>query len=505
MESSDNICYLGIASLHAKLKSKEISAVEIVEKFFERISNIDTGKINAFITVTKDIARKQAECVDNKIADNAKLNLLDGIPIGIKDNFCTKGIRTTSASKMLENFVPNYNASVVEKLFGNGAVMLGKMNMDEFAMGSSNLYSAFGSVMNPWSCKIGSKLTPGGSSGGSAASVASFCCVASIGSDTGGSVRQPASFCGIVGLKPTYGRFSRWGMMPLASSLDHPGIFTRSIEDMSIMFDAMSGHDYKDSTSAQLEVTRMTEKLQSLIDTGVHGLKIGIPKEFKEIDVIGDNILQMWDEAIQSLAQDGAEIEYVSIPYIEEILSIYYSIVCVESSSNFAKYDGIRYGARVETKDYDEMFSATRSKFFGNEIKRRLIGGAVILSQSDKDYYKKAMILCDILRSKFEAIFQKCDCILLPTTVAEAFGFDYSDVDPIAMYVNDIFTIIANLTGLPAMSIPFKLSNRGLPLGMQIIAKHFNEEMLLKVGAFFEQKSGILVNEMQKSEYNVID
>lgn len=503
MKNNNSVCYLSISELHSKLKNREISAVEIIDSFLDRIKEIDTKLINAFITVTEDIARVKAESVDKKIANNEKLNILDGIPIGIKDIFCTKDIRTTAGSKMLKDFIPNYDACVVEKLCNSGAIILGKLNMDEFAMGSSNLYSAFGSVLNPWGDKVKEKLLPGGSSGGSAASVASFCCVASIGSDTGGSVRQPASFCGIIGLKPTYGRLSRWGMIPMASSLDHPGVFARSIKDVAIMFDAMSGHDYRDSTSVALGATNISDKLDILLDSGLRDLKVAIPKEYRQINGIDDKTLQMWDEAIQVLIKSGAEVEYVSIPYIDEVLSIYYAIVCAESSSNFAKYDGIRYGSRTEKDGYKEMLSSTRSVFFGNEVKRRLIGGALILSQDvDNNYYKKARALCSSISLKFENIFKKFDCMLLPTVMGEAVGIDISKVDPISVYINDVFTIPANLAGLPAISVPFKLSDRGLPLGMQIISKHFNEEILFKVSGWIEHECGVLVDCMKKSEYD---
>jgi aspartyl-tRNA(Asn)/glutamyl-tRNA(Gln) amidotransferase subunit A len=471
-----------------KLKAKEISSVELVEA---HINQIEAQKIlNAFITETFDEARSQAIQADQRIA-RGDMRKLEGIPVGVKDLFCTDGVRTTAGSKMLANFIPQYESTVSQNIKNHGSISLGKLNMDEFAMGSSNMTSHFGNVINPWKAKDSSEeLVPGGSSGGSSAAVAGFMSMAALGSDTGGSVRQPAAYTGTVGVKPTYGRCSRFGMVAFASSLDQAGVFTRSVKDAAMMLEAMMGFDEKDSTSVNLPVP----ELASAADKPVKGMKIGIPRDFMEAEGISDEILKMWNASIDHLKAQGVEMVDVSLKHAKYSLPTYYIIAPAEASSNLSRYDGVRYGLRVE-KDgmsLDEMYELTRSEGFGTEVKRRIMIGSYLLSAGFFDaYYLKAQRMRRLISNDFNAAFTKVDAILLPTAPTAAFPIKGVSDDPVAMYLNDLFTIPASLAGLPCISVPAALNDKGLPLGMQIVGKPFDEYTILQVASAIERATGL--------------
>ncbi|MDD2402141.1 MAG: Asp-tRNA(Asn)/Glu-tRNA(Gln) amidotransferase subunit GatA [Clostridia bacterium] len=465
--------------LKGLLDKGEISSKDLVKEHLERIEKVDK-KVNAFMTVTKEEALKQAEVVDEKRKRSEQLSPLAGIPMALKDNMCTKGIRTTCSSKILHNFIPPYNATVVEKLMKADSIVMGKCNMDEFAMGSSTENSGYFPTKNPYDLNV----VPGGSSGGSAASVAAEEVVFSLGSDTGGSIRQPAAFCGVIGLKPTYGYVSRYGLVAFASSLDQIGPFTRDMTDCALVMNEIFGHDHKDSTSAPVEVPDFTKALNN----DVKGLKIGLPKEYMN-EGINPDIIECYKQAVAKLEELGAVCEEVSLPHTEYALPIYYIIAPAEASSNLARYDGVRYGLRVEGEDIVSMFKKTRSQGFGEEVKRRIMLGTYALSSGYYDaYYLKALKVRTLIKQDFDQVFEKFDCLLTPTTPTTAFNFGEKVDDPLSMYMNDICTVPANLAGVPALSMPFGLS-KGRPVGLQLIGKAFGEGTLLRVGYTLEQNT----------------
>lgn len=463
------------------LKNKEISSRELTQAY---LNNIDAQKnLNAYVTVTSDKALEMADASDKRIQEgNARL--LEGMPIAVKDLFCTKGVQTTACSKILDNFQPPYESTVTQNLWDDGCVMLGKVNMDEFAMGSSNQTSHFGSVKNPWKRNDSDKdIVPGGSSGGSSAAVAANCAIAATGSDTGGSIRQPASFCGVVGIKPTYGRCSRYGMVAFASSLDQAGPFTKTVDDAALLLQSMSGFDAKDSTSLNQEIPNYFEQLNA----DVKGLKIGIPKQYR-VDGLNQEIDNLWQKGIQWLQENGAEIIDIELPHTKYALPTYYILAPAEASSNLARYDGVRFGLRETGESLDDMYGSTRESGFGAEVKRRILIGTYVLSAGYYDaYYRKAQKVRRLITQDFINAFEKVDAILTPTTPSEAFAFDEKQNDPLSMYLNDVFTVPASLAGLPGMSIPVGLSNNGLPLGLQILGPHLDELTVLKVGKALEQ------------------
>lgn len=473
---------LTIAKAIKALKNKDFSATELTKAC---IGAMDRYRyLNAFITETPDLALKQAAESDARIA-KGEMRTLEGIPIGMKDLFCTTGVRTTAASKILENFVPPYESTVSQKLWDDGAIMLGKTNLDEFAMGSSNTTSAYGNVISPWKKNDGRNedLVPGGSSGGAAAAVAAKMCLGATGTDTGGSIRQPASFCGITGIKPTYGRCSRWGVIAFASSLDQAGVFAENVEDCALMLQSCAGFDPKDSTSVNIPVPDFTKAL-----TGdIRGLKVGIPKEYR-MDGMPEEIERLWQQGIDWVKDAGAEVVDVSMPHTKYGLPVYYIIAPAEASSNLARYDGVRYGLRVEGENLLDMYEKTRAEGFGNEVKRRIMTGAYVLSAGYYDaYYIKAQQVRRLIRDDFINAFKQCDVLLTPATPSAAFGIGENEDDPIKMYLNDVFTVSLNLAGLPGMAIPAGLDKNGLPLGLQIIGKAWDEETIFKVGDVMER------------------
>ena len=411
---------------------------------------------------------------------------LEGVPIAVKDMFCTKDIKTTASSKILENFYPTYESTVTQNLWDDGAVMLGKLSCDEFAMGSSNETAAKGNVINPWSKT--NPISPGGSSGGSAAAVAARSALAATGTDTGGSIRQPAAFCGITGLKPTYGRCSRWGIVAFSSSLDQAGPLTRTVSDAAIMLNSMAGYDNKDSTSANIEMPDLT----SFLDKSIKGKKIGIPKEYTQ-DGISEDIVKFYDKSIQFLKDSGAEIIPVSLPHTKYALPVYYIIAPAEASSNLARYDGVRYGIRNEAENLDEMYELTRGNGFGEEVQRRIMIGTYVLSSGYYDaYYLKAQKVRRLIKEDFEKAFENVDFLLTPSTPSTAFELGQKQ-DPIKMYLNDIFTVPASLAGLPGISIPVGLDKAGLPVGIQLIANSFDEPNLISVAHTLEKSANFNV------------
>jgi len=479
---------LGICEAIRGLKDKKFTVTELVETHIAQCNK--HKNLNVFITDTFDNAMKEAQKSDELYrADNARK--LEGIPIGIKDLFCTKNVRTTAGSKMLQNFVPAYESTVSEKVKYHGSISLGKTNMDDCAMGSANITSYYGNVINPWKSRVYDKdLVPGGSSGGSAAAVSSFMAMAALGSDTGGSVRQPASFTGIVGVKPTYGRCSRYGMVAFASSLDQAGIFTRSVEDSALMLETMMGFDEKDSTSVDLEV----DNLFNACSQPIKNMNIGVPRDIMAYDGIDKEIIDMWQNTISLLKDAGATIIDIQLPNAKYALPTYYVIAPAEASSNLSRYDGVRYGLRVE-KDgmsLDEMYELTRTEGFGKEVKRRIMMGTYVLSSGFMDaYYTKAQKVRRKISNDFKDAFTKVDAIILPSAPTPAFGINEKQDNPVSMYLNDIFTIPASLAGLPAMSVPAALSKEGLPLGMQIVASRFDEVSMLKVAYTIEKSLSI--------------
>lgn len=480
---------LTIAQMHEGLKRREFSAVELAKAHIDAVEN---EKFNAFVTKTPEIALAAAKRADKIIAKQDIASPMIGIPVGIKDLFCTKGIRTTACSKMLENFVPTYESNVSRLLLEKGAVMLGKLNMDEFAMGSANTNSYFGPVENVWRrSSDGEKVVPGGSSGGSAAAVAGFLCAGSLGSDTGGSVRQPAAYCGIVGIKPTYGRCSRFGMIAFASSLDQPGVFARSAEDAALILEAISGYDERDTTSVNEDVPAFS----SYINNSIKGKRIGIPKEYN-MDGVQDEVVVLWEKGEEWLRSSDAEIVEISLPHTKYALPVYYTISSAESSSNLARYDGVRYGLRAEAETLEEMYELTRAEGFGPEVKRRILMGAYALSSGHYDmYYNKAECARTLIKQDFISAFEKVDYILAPSSPTGAFGLN-DKPNPLMMCINDVFTVPASLAGLPAMSVPVGLSSEGLPLGLQIIGNYYDEAGILNVANIIEKSAGRIIEKL---------
>jgi aspartyl-tRNA(Asn)/glutamyl-tRNA(Gln) amidotransferase subunit A len=472
---------LTIHELHDLLAKKQITSKETTESLYRRVKEID-GKIGAYLLLTEKEALQQADRADRKIAGGQEIGDLAGIPIGLKDILCTRGIQTTCASRILDGYVPFYDGTVVQRLKERDAVILGKLNMDEFAMGSSTENSGFQITRNPWDLE----RIPGGSSGGSAAAVAADLCIAALGSDTGGSIRQPASCCGVVGLKPTYGRVSRYGLVAFASSLDQIGPITKDVEDCAILMNAVSGYDPCDSTSVNVEVP---DYRKSLVND-VRGMRIGIPEEYF-LEGMHPDVETSVKEAVDRFTEWGAEVRKISLPHTEYAVAVYYIICTAEASSNLARYDGVKYGLRSsDFRDLIEMYRSTRAKGFGQEVKRRIILGTYVLSAGYYDaYYRKASQVRTLMRKDFEAAFQKVDVIVTPTAPTPAFRIGEKVQDPLQMYLSDIFTIPVNLAGIPALSIPCGFSRDHLPIGLQIMGRHFDEERLLRVAYTFEQNT----------------
>jgi aspartyl-tRNA(Asn)/glutamyl-tRNA(Gln) amidotransferase subunit A len=477
-----DLIHLSLTEMRQKLFGKAISAKELTQAHLDAIADANP-KLNAYVEVTAEQALAQADASDAKLA-NGQGGLLEGIPVGIKDLYCTKGVRSRSCSHILDGFVPEYESSVTQKLFDAGGIMLGKTNMDEFAMGSSNETSHDGKCVNPWTREDGAQLVPGGSSGGSAAAVAARLAPLSLGSDTGGSIRQPAAFCGIVGAKPTYGRCSRFGMIAFASSLDQAGPFARSVADAALGLQAIMGYDAKDSTSVPMDVPDL-----AVLSGDVRGLKVGIPKEYR-MDGMSDEIDALWEQGAELLKAQGAEIVPISLPHTKYALPTYYIIAPAEASSNLARYDGVRYGLRewAEGDSLDDMYAKTRAAGFGDEVKRRILIGTYVLSAGYYDaYYKKAQKIRTLIADDFKKAYEQCDVILTPTTPSAAFAFGENRDDPVQMYLNDVFTVPASLAGLPGLSLPAGLNAQGLPLGLQLLGRPFDEVTLFKAGLALEE------------------
>lgn len=469
-----------ISTLSQMLKNKEISSSELTEKYISVIES-DNKIYNAYVSETFDKARSQAKAADEMIA-NGSATALTGIPMTLKDNICSDGDLTTCASKILSGFRPYYDSTVWTKLKGQGAVMLGKTNMDEFAMGSTSETSVYGAPLNPRN----TEHVTGGSSGGGAAAVCANMAAYALGSDTGGSVRQPASFCGIVGLKPTYGAVSRYGLIAYGSSLDQIGVLANSVKDTAVVFDAISGVDPHDQTSVDFDFGDIA---QSLGQKDVKGLKIGVAKEY--FDGINGEIKDAIDSAIMFYEANGAEIVDISLPVLKQALPVYYIIACAEASSNLGRYDGIRYGYRPESfNDVEEMILKTRTEGFGDEVKRRIMLGTYVLSSGYYDaYYKKACLLRENLIADFEDIFNECDALIAPTAPNTAFKLNFNSASPVEMYLSDIATVPINITGVPAISVPVGTDGSGLPIGMQIIGKKFSEKTILDAAYFYEKNA----------------
>jgi aspartyl-tRNA(Asn)/glutamyl-tRNA(Gln) amidotransferase subunit A len=475
------ILELTMAEALEKLTSKEISATELTKAY---IAQIEAHKdLNAFITETPEIALEQAKESDERYA-KGQARPMEGMPIGMKDLYCTEGILTTAGSKILDNFVPSYESTVSGNLKKAGCVMLGKLNMDEFAMGSANLTSAYGPVKSPWkSLNSDADLVPGGSSGGASAAVAAKLAIAATGSDTGGSIRQPAAFCGIVGMKPTYGVCSRYGMVAFASSLDQAGPMTRTVHDAAIMLQAMASHDPKDATSSP---KKPCENYVKELNGDIRGKKIGIPKEYR-LDGINPRIAKMWDESVDLMKQAGVEIVDISLPHTKYALPTYYIIAPAEASSNLARYDGVRYGHRMEGKTLDELYEKTRAAGFGEEVRNRIMIGTYVLSAGYFDaYFLKAQKVRRLIRQDFDNVFRQVDLILAPSTPNGAFEVNSPPTDPIEMYMNDVLTVPINLAGLPAISVPAGLTDDGRPLGMQLIGPAFHDHKVLQAAEVLE-------------------
>ncbi len=470
-----------LADARDGLRQKKFSARDITQAHDAAVAAV--RPLNAFITETPERALAMAEASDARLARGEGL-ALDGLPLAIKDLFCTEGVQTTAGSRILAGFKPPYESTVTANLWRAGAVMLGKANMDEFAMGSANVTSAYGKVENPWRRRGDNRaLVPGGSSGGSAAAVAAHAALAATGTDTGGSIRQPASFCGIVGLKPTYGRCSRWGIVAFASSLDQAGPMTRSVRDAAIMLGAMAGHDPKDSTSAPLPVP----DFEAAVSRDVRGLRIGIPREYR-LDGMPGEIETLWRQGMRWLEEQGATAVDINLPLTKYALPAYYIIAPAEASSNLARYDGVRFGLRVPGDSLDAMYENTRAQGFGAEVRRRILIGTYVLSAGYYDaYYLKAQKVRALIAHDFDEAWTQCDAILTPTAPSAAFAIGEKMDDPVAMYLNDVFTVPSSLAGLPAISVPAGLDALGLPLGLQVIGRAFDEETVLAVGAALER------------------
>ncbi|TKD50082.1 Asp-tRNA(Asn)/Glu-tRNA(Gln) amidotransferase subunit GatA [Sphingomonas baiyangensis] len=479
---------LGVAAIRDGFRAGDFSAREVAEAFNAAVAS--ARALNAFIVETPELALAAADAADAARAAGHTLAPLAGVPIGMKDLFATEGVQTTAASHMLEGFVPTYESTVSGKLWAAGAGMLGKLNLDQFAMGSSNETSYFGNVISPWRRNDGGNaaLAPGGSSGGSSAAIAARLCPAATGTDTGGSIRQPAAFTGIAGIKPTYGRCSRWGIVAFASSLDQAGPMARDVRDCAIMLEAMAGFDAKDSTSLDLPVPQWEAGLSS----DLRGKRVGIPREYR-IDGINAEIVASWDQGIAWLRDAGADIVDITLPHTKYALPAYYIIAPAEASSNLARYDGVRFGQRElpEGAGLQDMYAATRAAGFGDEVKRRILIGTYVLSAGYYDaYYTQAQKVRALIARDFEQAFAACDLILAPTAPSAAFGLGEKSDDPLAMYLNDVFAVPASLAGLPAMSVPAGLNAQGLPLGLQIIGNMFDEQGVLNAGLAIEERAG---------------
>ena len=479
---------LGVAAIRDGVAAGEFTAVEVAEAFNANVAAAQQA-LNAFIVTTPDQAVEAARATDARRAAGQPLGLMGGVPIGMKDLFATRGVQTTAASQILEGFTPEYESTVSQKLWQAGAGMLGKLNLDQFAMGSSNETSYFGNVISPWRRSGGDEaaLAPGGSSGGSSAAVAARLAPAATGTDTGGSIRQPAAFTGISGIKPTYGRCSRWGIVAFASSLDQAGPMARDVRDCAIMLEAMAGFDPKDATSLDLPVPQW----EAGLNADLRGKKVGIPREYR-MDGMDADVAASWDQGIAWLRDAGAEIVDISLPHTKYALPAYYIIAPAEASSNLARYDGVRYGLRdlPEGAGLQDMYAATRAAGFGPEVKRRILIGTYVLSAGFYDaYYTQAQKVRTLISHDYRNAFTQCDVILAPTTPTAAFALGENSDDPLAMYLNDVFAVPASLAGLPAMSVPAGLNRQGLPLGLQIVGKAFDEQGVLNAGLAIEQRA----------------
>jgi aspartyl-tRNA(Asn)/glutamyl-tRNA(Gln) amidotransferase subunit A len=476
---------LTLAEARDRLAKKDVSSAELTEAFIRAIEAANT-KLNAYVLATPDVARAQAKASDERRAKGT-VGALEGLPLGIKDLFCTTGVRTTACSRILDDFKPTYESTVTANLWSAGAVMLGKLNNDEFAMGSSNETSAFGPVTSPWRRRGSTApLVPGGSSGGSSAAVAANLCLAATATDTGGSIRQPAALTGTVGIKPTYGRCSRWGIVAFASSLDQAGPIARTVRDAAIMLKAMASHDPKDSTSVDAPVP----DYEAAIGRSVKGLRVGVPREYR-VDGMAKEIEDLWAEGIRWLKAAGATIHEISLPHTKYALPAYYIVAPAEASSNLARYDGVRYGLRVPGKDLVDTYEQTRAQGFGKETRRRVMIGTYVLSAGYYDaYYLKAQKVRTLIKRDFDEAWNSVDVVLTPTTPSPAFAFGEKSGDPIAMYLEDIFTVTVNMAGLPGLSVPAGLSSQGTPLGLQLIGKPFDEETLFRTAQVIEDAAG---------------
>ena len=480
---------LTLAAARTGLKSKDFTALELTDAYLKAIDAANP-QLNAYVAVTGEQARDMAKASDAKL-QAGQGGALEGVPLGIKDLFATKGVHTQAASHILDGFKPEYESTVTSNLWRDGAVMLGKLNMDEFAMGSSNETSYYGPVINPWRAEgSNAQLVPGGSSGGSAAAVSAWLCAGATATDTGGSIRQPAALTGTVGIKPTYGRCSRWGVVAFASSLDQAGPIARTVEDSAILLGSMAGFDPKDSTSVELAVPDFT----AAVERGVKGLVIGIPKEYR-MDGMPAEIEALWQQGIAWLKAEGAEIRDISLPHTKYALPAYYIVAPAEASSNLARYDGVKYGLRVTGKDITDMYELTRAKGFGAEVRRRLMIGTYVLSAGYYDaYYVRAQKIRTLIKRDFETVFAAgVDAILTPATPSAAFGIGDEDMnaDPVKMYLNDVFTVTVNMAGLPGIAVPAGKDGRGLPLGLQMIGRPFDEETLFAAARVIERSAAI--------------
>ena len=470
---------LSAVEARAALDAGEVSAPELTGAYLAAIE--ETGALNNYVAVTADKAMKMAEASQARIKAG-EAGLIEGIPVGVKDLFCTAGVASTACSKILEGFTPTYESTVTANLWREGGVMLGKINCDEFAMGSANETSAFGPAINPWQAADGADLVPGGSSGGSASAVAARSALLATGTDTGGSIRQPAAFCGVVGMKPTDGRCSRWGIVAFASSLDQAGPFSRTVADNALMMQAMASHDLKDSTSADTPLP----DLMAALEKGVKGMKIGVPSEYV-MDGMDSEVVALWEKGQAWLRDAGAELVEISLPHTKYALPAYYIIAPAEASSNLARYDGVRYGLRVEADSLDDMYGETRAAGFGDEVQRRIMIGTYVLSAGYYDaYYLKAQKVRRLIKQDFDTAYETVDAILTPATPTAAFPVGRKVDDPVTNFLNDVFTVPANLAGLPGMAVPAGLNADGLPLGLQILGRPFDEATLYSIGRVIE-------------------
>ncbi len=476
---------LTLTEIAKKIKDREVSIKDVLDSTFKRIDEVE-GKVDAFITITREEAYKEAEKLQQRLDSGEDIGVLGGVPIAIKDNICTNGMKTTCASKMLENFVPIYDATVITKLKEAGAIIIGKTNMDEFAMGSSTESSYIKKTKNPWNLE----KVPGGSSGGSAVTVSGEMAFAALGSDTGGSIRQPASYCSVVGLKPTYGLVSRFGLIAYASSLDQIGPFTKNVEDAALMLNVISGYDKHDTTSANIEKKDYTKFLVN----DISNMKIGVPHEFVK-DGVNEDVKASYNNAIKTLENAGAKIVDIDLEYAKYSLATYYIIATAEASSNLGRYDGIRYGFRAEEfNDLEDLYNKSRTEGFGEEVKKRIMLGTYVLSSGYYDaYYKRAQQVRTLIIENFKKAFEKCDAIIIPTAPNTAFKFGEKTENPLEMYLEDIYTVPVNIAGLPGISVPGGFDRDNMPIGIQFISNSFEEEKLIKIAYTFEKNTNFNV------------